>query len=969
MVFIILVKLPRWKTFFEHNVCKKMFTIMHQNIASALSKTDILELTLANLNDSNSLPDVICLSETFLKSGHENNFKLSNYELAAFFSRQKKRGGVCILVKTGLNYKKNTNVSKRAVSEVFECCAVDFPDNNLIVICVYRTPTSNVVVFLDNLDSLLYELNMKKNKKIVILGDINIDTLKTNKMTNTLQDLTKNYNLTIHINEPTRKLSCIDHILSNIENASASVLHLGLSDHETAQMLYFSVESKDKKPMTSYTYKRKYNVENINRFKNYISKISFNEVFVENDLNTAYDTFHDTVLLFYNLCFPKEKVKIHTKKNRMKWITAGLRKSCKTKRNLRVSYYKNKTKRHKDDYLNYSKLLRKCIYQSQKNENNKFINNSKNKSKASWQVIKDVEPNISHYDIDKIIYNNETICDPMRITEAFSKYFIDSSNKTTQIIPKKTKLKVITLGNSIYLKPMTELEVKTQVLSLNNTHSEGPDEICTNVIKQCADELIPVLTYLINLSFERGEFPKRLKLSLVKPVYKKGCKSDITNYRPITLIPIISKIFEKCMFIRLMNYCTDFNIICKDQYGFQKQKSTTSAMFALLREILTNVDLKKLTTVLFLDMSKAFDLVDHDILLQKLEKIGVRGIALQWFESYLQNRKQSVVITKTEKNNIRQAYHSRYICNRFGVPQGSVLGPLLFIIYINDIINVTRHKTILFADDISIIVTNEIREGLTKHEAEINNTLLDIIEWLDDNNLRINLTKTNYMQFNNFIDYKFKISYKDSIIEQADFVKFLGIYIDKQINWKTQVDKVCDRVNRFVYVLHRLRHIADRSTILAAYHAYIASILRYGLILWGNSVDAHKVFVCQKKCVRAICGIPPYETCRHIFKQLNLLTLPSLYIFEICKFVKNHPSLFHRASDVYPRNTRSPDRLVLNFVPRTALYMKNCLNMCINIYNKIPKCIKILRPRQFQNQLYAWLLDKNFYSIKELITQ
>lgn len=967
-ITVRVTKLTVQKHFFVTKVYNPTITIMHQNIAGALSKTDMLELTLVDLRKTTT-PDIICLSETFFKSGHETNFKLSNYELVSFFSRTKKRGGVCILVRKGLEYKNKTNLLKHAVVSVFECCAIEIPNNNITIICLYRTPTSDVKDFLHKLDVLLHELTKNTKKRTVILGDININTLKKeSKTSNHLQDICKRYNMTIHINEPTRGSSCLDHILSNIDNASALVLQLGLSDHETAQIITFPIDNKKEIPKVTYRYKRDYSMENIIKFKSCLNKLSFNEVFMESRLNEAFDIFHSTLLLFYNLCFPKIKVKTLNNQNKKKWVTTGLKNSCKTKRKLRIGYYKTKSSKHKYNYLQYSKILKKCISQSQKNTNNKFINNSKNKSKAAWQIIKNID-NSYVDDIDHIIYNNEKIYDPVRIAEIFNNYFTDLSQKSTQNIDANNRPNISTLGHSMFLLPMTENEVRTQVISLNNTNSAGNDEICTNILKQCIDELTSVLTYLINLSFEKGTFPQRLKLSIVRPILKKGCKYDIGNYRPITLIPIISKIFEKCMLTRLIQYCTKYHIINPDQYGFQKKKSTTLAMFAMIREVLTNVDMKKLTTVLFLDMSKAFDMVDHDTLLRKLEGIGVRGNPLQWIESYIRDRHQAVVISKTMKENhyTRQEYQSRYIHNSFGVPQGSVLGPFLFIIYINDIIKLTRHKTILFADDISIVVTSTLKEGLTQHETEINNTLFDIIKWLEINNLKINLSKTCFVQFNKLIKYNFNISYDGVDIEQTDIVKFLGIYIDEGISWKSQIEKVCDRINRFAYVLKRLRNATDRKTILTAYHAYVASVLRYGLLLWGNGVNINKVFVTQKKCIRAIYGVPPYQTCKPLFKELNILTVPNLYIFEVCKFVRYNPGLFHRAVDIYCRNTRNPERLVLNFAPRTAMYKKNCLNMCIKIYNKIPKHIKVLRPRPFLTTLYAWLIDKNYYSLKEFL--
>lgn len=519
----------------------------------------------------------------------------------------------------------------------------------------------------------------------------------------------------------------------------------------------------------------------------------------------------------------------------------------------------------------------------------------------------------------------------------------------------------------MFLKPMTVNEVRQEITLLNNTNSEGYDEISTKIIKGCVNEIIDVLTYLINLSFGCGIFPEALKFSIIKPLYKKGDRHDMSNYRPITLIPILSKIYEKCMYKRLLHYCNKFNIIKNEQYGFQKEKSTTLAIYALMKVVLPSINDNNLTTGLFFDLSKAFDLVSHDLLLQKLESLGIRGPPLQWIKSYLHSRQQCVTIPNINGDKDVTLYASEYICNRFGVPQGSILGPILFLLYINDITEITNHKCILFADDISIIVTsNKKNKTIYDHEADINNTIDILINWLNIQNLKINLDKSVYIQFNKCNNNKFNFSLNIPKLNSVTQTKFLGVTIDEHLNWKMHVDNVSSKINKFVYALRQVKKVTNLKTAILVYHAYVESVLRYGLVMWGNSTDQHRAFVAQKKCIRALYGLQPDESCKPVFEKLGLLPLPCLYIYEICMFVWKHKTLFKTANDICPRNRRDPYMLVLSNAPRLAKYNKNCLAMCVRIYNKLPGDFKLLNTKYcFKRKLSAWLSQNNFYSLKQ----
>lgn len=933
-----------------------------------------MEITLEELKESSNEPDIICFTETFLKSGHETYVKLNNYEIATSFCRDKSRGGSCIFVKKDLVFTDLTFLKKHASQNLFEICGIEVPSIKSAIICVYRTPTTDPTLFLKKLEGVLLEM-FKRNRfrgNVILLGDFNINTLKLNSITKNFQDLLGNFNLTNHINVPTRKKSCLDLIISNIDKATASVLPLHLSDHNTAQMLSFPIKCKDLKPAFHYVYVRDYSLENINKFQECLASLSWTNVYAETDFNHAFNEFHELFCLLYKLCFPKVKKRVNNINNRKQnWISNGLRISCKRKRYLRYQYYKNKSDKNKNDYKQYSEILQKCIHKSRKNANIKYINKSNNKCKATWTIINNEICNKNNLGtIDSIKIDNVIVTDPVDIANAMNENFIDSTKNKNKI--NNLHITENRQSNSIFLKPMTMTEVRNIVRSLRDTRSVGYDEISTKILKTCIDKIVAVITFLVNFSFESGTFPETLKLSIIKPLYKKGCKKCTENYRPITLISIWSKVFEKCMHDRLTNFTTKYNIINSEQYGFQKLKSTSLAIFSLIQHILNNINGDKMTTALFLDLSKAFDHISHGKLLDKMEAIGIRGPALSWIASYLTNRKQKVVIGKITKNKEHLFYSSDERHNSIGVPQGSVLGPTLFLLYINSISDVTNHKCILFADDITIIVTTDKNTNTIKdHETDINNTLNNIIQWLDINNLTINLNKTNYIQFNQskHLQYNFNLNINSGhvTIKNATQTKFLGILIDQDLNWKTHVNDLCHRVNRFVYALKQVRKVTSISTALVSYHAYVESILRYGIIAWGNSTDLDRAFIAQKKCIRAIAGIQSDESCRPYFREFGLLPLPSLYIFEICTFVKKHFTLFKRACDINSRTRRDPDRLIMEIVPRSKKYSRNCVAMCINIYNKIPKSLKTLNISNFKNKLRDWLKCKNYYSVNEFL--
>lgn len=949
---------------------------MHQNIAGVLHKKDSLEIVLLELETKSVSVDIVCISETFMKKGTESNLLLQNYKLVSSFSRPKqRRGGTCILVKKELDCEAVRGLPTPLIY-TFEFCAIEIVTLNVYVICIYRIPNSNVKQFFERLIQVLTKLTKKSNKNVIVCGDWNIDVLKNDSVSKELCSILNNYNITNHVCKPTRKNSCIDLITSNMSKVNTDIHYVALSDHETCQTITFKANLSTVQCKNKFWFEevRDINCENTQKFIDCVSSLSFSDVFETEDTNAAFNCFHDTFTLFYNLCFPKILVKMNKKPIRNHWITKGIKKCSIKKRCLYIKYRLSNAnkKQNLKSYEKYSKTLRKCIFLAHKLNNARYLLNSKNKNKASWQIIKNINNDVSHKnDINTIISDGKIYSEPNTIANEFNKFFINISNNSNPLSELTTynhyESSLKHYPNSIYLTPVHKDDILKIIASLKNTNSTGYDDINTKILKLCSTSISEPLAHIINLSLYHGVFPDRLKLSIVKPLFKKGDKTDFNNYRPITLIPILSKVFEKAIHVRIYNFFTKYQILKSEQFGFTKNKSTTLACFNLINLVTTCLNKRIPITSIFIDMSKAFDFVDHKLLLLKLNRYGIRGNALKLIEDYLGGRTQCVEVSSYFKNR-KAVVRSQYKPNNYGVPQGSILGPLLFIIYINDLPNITTHKCVLYADDITINIQNNTNN--IEYEKEINRTLVRIIDWLRHNNLQINISKTKMIRFQTYNTRQeaLKIEYKDNVVSEVENTRFLGITIDKYCNWKAHIDNLCIKLEKFVYVLYRLRRVANMQAALSAYHGYVSSVIRYGLIIWGNSVDSIRVFRGQKKCIRSLCGLHQLDSCIPYFQKHHILPLPSMYIFEISVFVHKNSMLFEKHNDVVERASRQKHKLNIP-KQRIQLYSRNVFCMAIHIYNKLPACFKEMNIRNFKNNLFKFLLSKCYYSISDFLNE
>lgn len=927
----------------------------------------MLSVHLSNLDSLGKCIDVICCTEHFIESGYEDQLCIPNYNLASCYSRQNvKRGGACILVKNGIKYK-SVELQDISISSNMECCAVELTDYAFIILCLYRVPkmlATELKIFFTQLNKLLKLINKKRDKTVVLCGDFNIDILKPNKTSQKFIHILTSHNLTLAINEPTRLQSktCIDNFAHNDATCcQAEVVDLGLSDH-TAQILKCNVKKTCK--LKFWRIKRRdYCDENLKKFKEYLNQWKFTDLYTTDDPNEAYNRFLDIFLLLYELCFPLKYIKISCEK-RVRWISKGIKLCTKRQRTLLWNNRINPSEVNKSALKTYTQRLRKIIKLTQKSINSHLIRTSVNKSKTTWKIINSTKPYQPREPIRKLKDDNNTlITDPIKIANTFNDHFIDQITTPPMDLHMTYNLKFNSQPSSLFISPTISYDIIKIIKSLKNKTSVGYDNISTNVIKYVNEIISPHLSHIINLCIVNGTFPAKLKTTIIKPIYKKGDKNSVHNYRPIALIPIISKIFENVIYNSVYNYLDKYNILVEQQKGFRKGKSINLAIYDFLADIIRCVDSRVPVSAIYMDMTKAFDYVNHKILLQKMEFYGVRGTALKLIKSYLNGRTQQTQLSNIciETNN-EVTYTSNDRLSLHGVPQGSILGPLIFLLYINDLpLNVSYPMT-LFADDSTAVIKKSENKN---YEHEINKTLQEIMSWLESNCLKANLSKTKIMHFTQKTNPPpVNLVYNNVAIQQEHVTKFLGLTIDHNLSWKYQAEVTCNKLSKSAYALYKLSKIVSRDAVLSAFHGYVMSTLRFGIVFWGNCTEVTTIFKAQKRCLRAMCQLKSTETCKPYFKALKILTLTCLYVYEVAVFVKTNESLFPKAHENSSRTIRHPHKLKIESC-KTAFKQKSIVVMGPKIYNKLPDNLKSLNTIQFKRKLYDMLTNKCYYDMKE----
>lgn len=929
------------------------------NVRSINKNFTALELLLYRLGFQ---CDVIILTECWI----ENNKQfpsMTNYNKAFTNNCINQNGGVIVYSKSGID------IIIEEPNFLEANCLLLRIGANVAVIALYRSPSfSKVDTFLDSLDTVL--TNIKQFQTISVIGDLNIDIreLNTDGRSANYLELLASHGLIPSHTFPTRDNKCLDHImLKSKSQCNTVVLDTYITDHRP---VILNVVNKSANHFSPKKLTPRIDFIKIGQK---IKLLEFSDVMESLDPNVA------TSLLMYKLMdIVKSSTRLfkvpHSQRIIKPWITPGILRCIRTRDRMHSNLKENPN--NKTLIITYSRYRNFCTNLLKKlkvNYHKRELQENKNNIKKTWETIKKITYTTKQKNTSEALLRIKN--NPADSVNMVNKYFanvgktlaakirVDHSRNAENIPEHPSQV------NSIGLLTTDEEEVLGIIRALKNDCAVGFDGVSTKVIKESAVILTPIITYICNLCMSNGAFPQIFKTSLITPIHKGGNRDCAENYRPISILPAISKILEKLINKRLTAYLEKYNILAPTQFGFRSGRSTEHAVSELTNYIVDKLDNKTKVIGVFLDLAKAFDTVSVPILVRKLELIGIRGNTLNLFKDYLSGRNQ-----KTKVNDVVSEAEDI----GFGVPQGSVLGPSLFLVYVNELCNLKlkQGKIFSYADDTALIFVGKTWAEVQTYAEQ---GLHRVTEWLRENLLSLNVDKTKFIAFSN-TRRKLPsltitahsncnaINCTCTKLQSVDTIKYLGVTLDRHMTWKPHIDTLCKRVRKLIFVFKNLREVADRDLTISVYNALCKSILTYCNTSWGGACSSH--LIALERAQRAVLKVATFRPYRfpttELYKDCGVLSVRQLYIHNLIlaqhKLTIPHPekqpSAPRRKYKVFP---------ILKF--NTKLAQRHQCFLGPYLYNSTSKIVTLmsLTNRDVKLALNKWLRNLSHSETEDLL--
>lgn len=912
----------------------RSFSLFSVNIQGLVSKIDKI---LNFLHDEDF--HILCFCEHFVTDVDVLKMvKLSNFQLASSFCRRSTtRGGVAIFTRVGFECHC-IDLNSFTVDIHAEFCAVNIVSLNTIVVNVYRSGSvGDFEIFYSKLEQVLSHVH-GRSRKLCIVGDFNVNFNSLDDEATRLLCLLLSFNLHRTVFESTRvtrlSSSCIDNIFVNLpmDSYNSAIVEPCFSDHYALTVEVFCYWTLT----PPVTYGRVINSYGLVQFREYLQSVNwdiFNIPHYTSDMQSS--IFVEALASGIELCFPVKPIK-RGQKELVSWYSDHLRNARDRVLLAKAAYRATNDLEHLQIYNNLNKSYKAELRSARRAAYNNYILGSGSVGKNCWNVI--------NYERNKSSRLSSTGISP----DIFNEYFSGIADTIlNELQPSKKSslnyLKSIDTRNSIFfLNPVTEREVESIIAGLSNSGCLDCYDMNSKLLKFTFDILLSPLTKLINNIFAEGVYPEAFKIGKVIPLHKSGKSKAVDNFRPITILPVVSKVVESALKSRLVDYFERNRLFSNSQFGYRSGRSTADALRSFLESVVDGLDRNLLSSATCCDLAKAFDCVSHSLLIDKLEFYGIRGPPLSLLKSYLSDRVQYV--------HVDNRGSSAPLSVRHGVPQGSILGPLLFIIFINDLpLSIPSEGTLMFADDTAFIFNARNATELAEKRASINNAASD---WFLANKLKLNLEKTQLVTF----------SASKTVNLFRDSVSLLGVKFDSLLNWQCHISVLHPKLGSVLYLLRHLSGLVSPSVLRTAYFGTFHCHLVYGVTLWGNSVDSNKIFVLQKAALRIMARAITGCHCQPLFKQFSIMPLPCIYMYFSLLTIHKQRQNYQTHADVHSYPTRSARNLV-PLRSRIACAAENKLDF--SLFNALPHDIRNKPHNLFKNAVKKMFLSNCFYSKPE----
>ena len=944
------------ENFHEFFYSTNNFFIVHQNIRSFNKNYDDFS---GHISEFDRKIDAIVMSETWFSTDCVG--EIDGFCGFHTFRTNRPGGGISVFIRD--NYKSFKIVEHSGIFGGFESCVVEVRVTNsikIIIIGVYRPPTSEQTIsnFTDEFSQYILN-NFNIRDKILLIGDVNLDISSSNSDCVNFVNLFRSYAFLPLITVPTRVCSTtssiIDHIWCNFNFGYESfVLECDITDHFMIGASFFFPHKYSSSEMKKITF-RDHSIVCLEQFETEFSSwSSTSHDYDVTDVDILVDRYSSKIFEIYGKNCPIRQKTIPIKKVTKPWIDSNIMKLIQFKNFLYNSY--------KSRFIPY------FVYNTVKNRLANILKNSKKmyiirkfESSAgdSGKTWKNINYFFRNNKLNRDIAlkeNNNLISDPAEVATLFNNYFVSIASNLSASIPSIECSPLEFLGNhltSSFVPAQTNQNEVFRVISSFPNKSCSHEEIPIKVIKRVNLYVSTFICNAFNMSIILGKFPSSFKIARISPIYKSGDRSSIKNYRPISILPLFAKIFEKLMCTRIKNYLASENLLNQNQFGYRSGVGTSDAISQFLEDMYNFIDRNLYIVAIFLDLSKAFDMVVHSILLDKLSHYGIRGLSLDWFRSYLCNRKQYVKVGKGRSNleNIST-----------GVPQGSVLGPLLFVIYTNDIFRSCRElKLIQYADDTTAYCANSNLDQLI---TSCNRELEALYNWLAANRLMLNTRKCCYVSVWRTPEVPLIIN--GDAIQIVDHCKFLGVTIDQNLMFDYHINATLSKISSANGILMKSRYYLPVKTLKIMYHTLVLPHLMYAITVWGSCgiTRLSRIQVCQNRSIRFIYGSAADE----IYHSNNILKIKELFIYHILiKMYKLYNGdvsnpffqelLLASQHSIYPTRFRNEHKLIPPRY-RLSLCYRSFLSQAIEFWNLLPANIAYSETMNiFKKELKKYLVN------------